>query len=256
MKRLLFAGLMLALLSFAFIHKNERTITGIVKDEKGTPIPFATITVKGKHQSVAANASGSFKIKIDDKVQTLEVSAIGFQTEEIQLTDAANYNVVLKKSSTALQDATVVTGYEVQRKAKSVGYKLQGSVAGVSVESYDKNYKFSPPQIVKDEEEHTNDSWRYNGDFNTEGYDHIVENPFLKTNDNPLSTFSIDVDAASYANVRRFINEGELPPPGAVRIEELINYFSYNYPQPQNDDPFSINTEFQIVRGMQIIKWF
>jgi Ca-activated chloride channel family protein len=79
--------------------------------------------------------------------------------------------------------------------------------------------------------------------FNTESYDHIVENPFLKTNDNPLSTFSIDVDAASYANVRRFINQQQLPPAGAVRIEELINYFTYNYPQPQRDDPFSINTE-------------
>jgi len=60
--------------------------------------------------------------------------------------------------------------------------------------------------------EEVDDSWRYNGDFNTEGYAHIVENPFLKTNDNPLSTFSIDVDEAAYSNIRRYINEGGLPP--------------------------------------------
>ncbi|MBP7109923.1 MAG: von Willebrand factor type A domain-containing protein, partial [Chitinophagaceae bacterium] len=80
-------------------------------------------------------------------------------------------------------------------------------------------------------------------DFNREGYDKITENQFLKVNDNPLSTFSIDVDAASYSNVRRFLNQGQLPPAGAVRIEEMVNYFKYEYPQPTNNDPFSINTE-------------
>ncbi|HUM67130.1 MAG TPA: von Willebrand factor type A domain-containing protein, partial [Chitinophagaceae bacterium] len=80
-------------------------------------------------------------------------------------------------------------------------------------------------------------------EFNTEDYDHISENKFLKVKDNPLSTFSINVDAASYSNVRRFLNQGQLPPEGAVRIEEMINYFHYEYPQPRNNDPFSIMTE-------------
>ena len=75
-------------------------------------------------------------------------------------------------------------------------------------------------------------------DFNTEGYDNITENRFLKVTDNPLSTFSIDVDAASYSNVRRFINQGQLPPAGAVRIEEMINYFKYDYPQPEDRSAF------------------
>ncbi len=79
--------------------------------------------------------------------------------------------------------------------------------------------------------------------FNTEGYNRIVENPFLETISNPLATFSVDVDTASYANVRRFINNGTLPPADAVRIEELVNYFDYKYPQPKRDAPFSFNTE-------------
>ncbi len=80
-------------------------------------------------------------------------------------------------------------------------------------------------------------------DFNTEAYDRIYENEFLETLSNPLSTVSIDVDTASYSNARRFINESQLPPQDAVRIEEFINYFNYDYPQPDDEHPFSINVE-------------
>jgi Ca-activated chloride channel homolog len=76
-----------------------------------------------------------------------------------------------------------------------------------------------------------------------ESYKSIVDNQFYTAARQPLSTFSIDVDAASYSNVRRYINEGQLPPKDAVRIEEMVNYFPYDYPQPTGDKPFSINTE-------------
>lgn len=78
---------------------------------------------------------------------------------------------------------------------------------------------------------------------NTEAYDHQIENSFQAVNQHPLSTFSIDVDTASYANVRRMLTSGQLPPKGAVRIEELLNYFNYDYPQPEGDVPFSANIE-------------
>ena len=81
------------------------------------------------------------------------------------------------------------------------------------------------------------------GTFNTEDYNRINENPFQRPLNSPLSTFSIDVDTASYSNVRRFIRQGQLPPKDAVRVEELINYFPYDYPQPQGDRPFSVTTE-------------
>ena len=79
--------------------------------------------------------------------------------------------------------------------------------------------------------------------FNTEAYDRVEDNPFLDVLQNPLSTFSIDVDTASYANVRRFINSGRLPPRDAVRIEEMINYFHYDDPQPDGEAPFSVSLE-------------
>ncbi len=75
-----------------------------------------------------------------------------------------------------------------------------------------------------------------------ESYNSKPENSFISTTNDPLSTFSIDVDTASYSNIRRFIQNGHLPPVGAVRIEEMINYFSYNYPEPQSE-PFSISAE-------------
>jgi Ca-activated chloride channel homolog len=78
---------------------------------------------------------------------------------------------------------------------------------------------------------------------NTEDYKHIVDNNFKKTTQEPVSTFSIDVDKASYSNVRRFIESGKLPPADAVRVEELINYFDYNYPQPTAQHPLSITTD-------------
>lgn len=76
-----------------------------------------------------------------------------------------------------------------------------------------------------------------------ESYDSFVENDWFETMDKPLSTFSVDVDAASYSNVRRFLTQGQLPPADAVRIEELINYFDYDYPNPRGQHPFSITTE-------------
>jgi Ca-activated chloride channel family protein len=84
---------------------------------------------------------------------------------------------------------------------------------------------------------------RYRQDFDTATYDKVEENPFLPAATNPLSTFSIDVDTASYSNVRRFINSGSLPPKDAVRVEEMINYFSYDYREPEGDKPFSIDLD-------------
>ncbi|MCP4641665.1 MAG: VWA domain-containing protein [bacterium] len=77
-----------------------------------------------------------------------------------------------------------------------------------------------------------------------ESYETIVENPFKHVQDEPLSTFSIDVDTASYSNVRRFLNQGQLPPKSAVRIEELVNYFDYDYTPPEDrETPFAAHVE-------------
>ncbi len=78
--------------------------------------------------------------------------------------------------------------------------------------------------------------------FNTEAYDRISDNEWIEVSDRPLSTFSTDVDTASYSNVRRFLNQGQAPPQDAVRIEELINYFTFNYPEPRDGAPIAVTT--------------
>ncbi len=88
------------------------------------------------------------------------------------------------------------------------------------------------PEMLQDDDE-----------FNTEEYNTIEENRPMKVSMSPLSTFSIDVDTASYSNVRRFLEDGIRPPASAVRVEEMINYFSYDLPQPDGEVPFSVTTE-------------
>lgn len=127
-------------------------------------------------------------------------------------------------------------------KMKQKSEEATESISEVTVEAVDAakplpngvSYELQPEDIMLNQKE---------VDYNTEQYDHIQENEFKSAKQEPLSTFSIDVDKASYANVRRFITDNQLPPAGAVRIEELVNYFDYKYPQPATQ-PFSINTEY------------
>lgn len=83
-------------------------------------------------------------------------------------------------------------------------------------------------------------------DFNREGYNYIKENEFLRPVEKPLSTFSIDVDVASYGMMRKKLESGQDVPKDAIRLEELVNYFTYNYPEPQGQQPFSVNTEMSV----------
>ncbi len=118
-------------------------------------------------------------------------------------------------------------------------------------ESMSENKLIFSDQIIEDnseiemDEEDIAEELQINFDHqhNTEEYNHIIENEFLSSLEKPLSTFSIDVDNASYSNTRRYLSNGQMPPKDAVRIEEFVNYFNYDYPQPNGVDPFSINTE-------------
>ncbi len=102
-----------------------------------------------------------------------------------------------------------------------------------------------PPQMegTNEEDDGLLDIQTVITEHNTEEYARIYENPFLSAMTNPLSTFSIDVDTASYSNARRFIQSGQMPYPDAVRIEEFINYFTYDYQEPEGEHPFSLSTE-------------
>jgi Ca-activated chloride channel homolog len=218
----------------AFQQKKDKIITGKITDESGNPISFASVKIKGTRAGAAADANGRYKLSAPESATTLVFAAIGFNQYEVLINNRSIINVVLKKSAQELNEVVVVSALGSKRKSVSMGYSsvtINGSVSGLQVGTYSNS---TPTYFYNND----NDE-----ESNTEAYSNIVENGFKNVNDNPVSTFSIDVDAASYSNVRRFLNQGQLPPAGAVRTEEMINYFKYQYPQPTNNNPFSFNTE-------------
>jgi Ca-activated chloride channel family protein len=240
MNRILFMLIPLVLAIMAFRPVFSHVITGKVLDEQGNPVAGVTIMVKGTTTSTVTATDGSFTITVKDDKAVLVFSGIGYTQQEIKIKGKTTISVNLKNSTAELQEV-VVTGYGTQKRRNVTGSTTQVYSRDMAAAPMRGNkYAAVPPANGYHNFGGTDKEYK---DFNTEGYDHISENRFLKVSDNPLSTFSIDVDAASYSNVRRFLNQGQLPPAGAVRIEEMINYFHYDYPQPGNNVPFSINTE-------------
>ena len=238
MKRLLILIIPVVLIVLAFRPIKTITVSGIVSDESGTALAGVSITVKGTNAGTVTDNKGSYKINVANTNAVLVFTAIGYDGKEEKIKNRTTVNVTLKASANRLEEV-IVTGYGNQRKRD-----MTGSVAKVSNSQIYGSRAASPMDYSQgDMKNYYRDKDEIKQDFNREGYDNITENKFLKATDNPLSTFSIDVDAASYSNMRRFLNQGQLPPAGAVRIEEMVNYFHYEYPQPTGNDPFSINTE-------------
>lgn len=224
MKKSIFFSLALAILIaiVGFSHASEMTITGKVTDSQGDPIVGVNILVKGTQNGAISDLDGNYTIKAK-KGDILVFSFIGMKRKEVKIDGTKTViNVVLEDDHVALSES-VVLGYGTQADAKMMirgisSLPLQGRLSGVSVSpSYD--------------------------DMDAEEYASFSENKFHSPLQDPLSTFSIDVDAASYSNIRRMINKGDMPTHDAVRVEEMINYFSYNYPQPKGKDPVAISTE-------------
>jgi Ca-activated chloride channel family protein len=220
MKKIILLLVPVIIAIIAFSPVNKHTVSGIITDENSQPIFMSSVMVKGTQNKTMSDQNGHYSIVVNDKDETLVFSKAGFNQQEILINKRSIINAVLTANSTALQEV-IVTADGLAKEKASIGYsniQLRGKAPGLFLKLNDEA-------------------------FNTENYDHIQENGFHKVSDDPLSTFSIDVDAASYSNVRRFLNQGQLPPAGAVRIEEMINYFKYNYPQPTDKHPFSITTE-------------
>lgn len=218
---------------------DEKNVSGKVVDAENKAIAGASVIITGAITGVTTDKEGVFKLPVEKLPVLVTVSAVGYTTKTTKIANGINNVIQLEAVAGTLQEV-VIHGYSTTRKktvtaSSTIVTPRYEAVAAMPSGVY---YKQADAQ-----ESFTRTKDMPVVDFNTEGYDGIKENTFLKAVDNPLSTFSIDVDAASYSNVRRFLNQGTLPPAGAVRIEEMINYFSYNYPQPAADKPFSINTE-------------
>jgi Ca-activated chloride channel family protein len=215
-----FIWIFVALLSItATTAQHTKTITGKVVDDRGQGLTGINIFVKGTSIGTLTDASGAYSITIPDGKKILVFAFVGYITQEVIVKDQRVINVTLAPDVSKLEEVVVV-GYATSRKDKRAK-AAQSPAASIGYITIDDN------GIM----------------HNTEEYDTVNENIFHAAQQNPLSTFSIDVDAASYSNVRRFINLGQRPPKDAVRIEEMVNYFNYDYTQPKDDVPFAVHTE-------------
>ena len=219
-------------------------IAGHVRGTAGAPVQNAQVIVVGTAFGAITNDRGFYQIgNVPVGTYTVRVAFIGYApAESLGVKVVANQTVTvdlqLQAGGVTLQEI-VVTGAQnapVLRGMASASVTINGRMARQRADAG----AVSPARLPQVQE-----SWRYQGQpGNREQYDEIVENPFIAVAADPLSTFSIDVDRASYSNVRRFImQQGQLPPRDAVRIEELVNYFPYSYAEPEDDAPLAIHAE-------------
>src|SRR6266852_615646 len=238
---LLLIGALLAPATLAVVETGS--IAGHVRDATTSkPIVGANVVVIGTSLSTVTDGNGHYVVaNVPVGIYTVVARFIGYASGEkkgIRVTANATTvaDLTIASSPIALQEV-VVTGLYGARAANGV-VMVRGAAAASRADALYIVDGFGTPYD-------STESWRYQRQpGNREQYDEIVENQFIAVAADPLSTFSIDVDRASYSNMRRFIMQnGQLPPRDAVRIEELVNYFPYDYAEPEGDDPLAIHTE-------------
>jgi len=206
-------------------------VVGVVRSAvDSTVLPGAAVRVEGTGVGASTRQDGTYRIEnVPAGSVTVTASFVGFSAQKrtVEVTSDAETTVDfnLSPSKQAL-DEVAVTGKQPASRSSvefDVSLNLNASPRNPPAELGN-----LPAQLG-----------------NTESYDRIEENAFRRTREAPLSTFSIDVDGASYTNIRRFLQDGQAPPVDAVRIEEMINYFSYDDPAPEagSDIPFAVTME-------------
>ena len=208
---------------------NTGRIAGHVRDAGGVPLANARVTLVGTALAASADSTGSYVIdKVPVGTYLLRVQLIGYNpgtVHGVRVAAGQTTTVDITLTAAPLQVSGVTVAAMEMRAAPATLGAAQGQMGNAN-------------GLRRDE------AWRRQREpWNTEEYGHTEENPFLAVSAHPLSTFSIDVDRASYGNVRRFLLDGSTPPKDAVRIEELVNYFPYDYAGPEGDDPVAIHTE-------------
>jgi Ca-activated chloride channel family protein len=259
--------------------KNKRsfktqTVTGKILDAvTKEPLTGATIGTLAGIGITQADIKGNYKVTVEEG-STLTFSFVGYVTQLVKLIPGQTIvNINMSPGARSVQDVVlrgyvkrnreqtygssyIITGKEVQdNPVGNTEQLLQGKVGGLNIQNNTGapgmrgtvNIRglstFGSQQSAGLPKAPPYSNPNFAQAPGNEDYDHISENQFTNPATTPLSTFAVDVDKASYANIRRFINAGQLPPKNAVRIEELINYFNYNLPEPSNGEPVAIQTE-------------
>nr|WP_295925501.1 von Willebrand factor type A domain-containing protein [uncultured Dyadobacter sp.] len=208
-------ALCIAFVISAFAFLPDILVTGTVTDMYQNPLAGVKVTARGTKMSTFTAKNGKFSIKVPSFSRSLLFSLTGYKTKEVRVQNASILHVEMLNEVQTL-DEVVVIGSEAMHKKTN----------------HNQSQPFSPlpagMAVMRNE---------------TESYRPINENGFQIAGQQPVTTFSVDVDRASYSNVRRFLNMGQIPPADAIRIEEMINYFDYDYAQPAGEHPIAISSE-------------
>jgi Ca-activated chloride channel family protein len=186
------------ILFYCFIP-NDHLVEGILLDKTNKPLIGATVLELGTQNGVITDVNGSFSLKMLDPSNLIQVQYTGYNTITIQPKFGEKMNIILHE--TIQLDEVVMVGHQTGSRTKMSNIFKRQSVSTSMI----------APSVYYDKGSPKN-------------YKHFNDNPFKNVNEDPLTTMSIDVDRASYSNIRRYINSGSLPPKDAVRVEEMINY--------------------------------
>lgn len=225
MRLLLLSALLLSTHCFGQLA----TLSGVVRDSMSAE-PLAFVKVVLYRDSVVI---GGAQTDFDGNYR---ITAIEPGTYSLVATNTSEgYRERRISGITLVKDTLVVRNFSMRRSHQELKQIQALEVRSVALSSTVYQTNGNHPRRY---------SKRMDMGLNRESYGLIKDNDYVAVKRDPLSTFSIDVDRASYSNVRRFINDGSLPPADAVRVEEMINYFTYDYPKPTGDNPFSITGEY------------
>ena len=197
-------------------------VEGIVRDLNGAVIAGVAVSIEGTRAATTSDPRGYYLLtQVPVGTWTLRATLTGWN-------QAAIPNVVVRAGQTTTVDVRLVAARPEVKDEADYSNRSVPLPANAAQEMSRKQSLAGPSLYYRQQP------------FNTEDYHHFRDNGFQRPSTSPLSTFAIDVDAASYSNVRRFLTQGQRPPADAVRVEELINYFPYDYPDPRGSDPFSV----------------
>ncbi|WP_223653220.1 YfbK domain-containing protein [Hymenobacter psoromatis] len=234
-----------------------RTLSGRVTDSKGQGLPGVTVLLKGTRTGVSTDASGYYVLAgLPAQGARLVFSFVGFTTQEVGVpAGSAPLNVVLRANHKSPSEVVVAHSAgrpsRQMRPRKPVGPEMvRGDVNAPDISGLNGEGNKVMQEVVENKVytygSPTPAAYPVRAEAGAgDTYAKIQENAFHPVSKEPLSTFSLDVDNASYTNVRRFLNEGQLPPRDAVRVEEMLNYFHYALPAPaaSSPDPVRISAE-------------
>ena len=223
MKKLIFFSFICFALISLTLKDNAEFKGKVLDDQTGDPISFVNVFHIASQTSTTTDIDGVFTFPFNPKIgDQIRVSYAGYETKLHTIQSLTHCEIKMKHVE--IKEEVIVLGNDLEKRRDNLAGAVSAKTHMAPAYEYQDRACWTRPE-------------------NTESYDEINENNFLSVQDKALSTFSIDVDGASYSNVRRFINNGQKPPTDAVRIEELINYFDYDYDVDFTNKAFGLHSE-------------